>query len=55
MKINTLTIEGIGGIEDLKLELNENMNIICGPNGIGKTTILEVNTPKWQMEHQVGT
>ena len=42
MKINTLTIEGIGGIESLKLELNENMNILCGPNGIGKTTILEV-------------
>lgn len=42
MKINTLTIEGIGGIESLQLELNENMNIICGPNGIGKTTILEV-------------
>ncbi len=42
MKINTLTIEGIGGIKFLKLELDENMNIICGPNGIGKTTILEV-------------
>lgn len=42
MKINSLNIEGVGGIEFLKLEFNENMNIICGPNGIGKTTILEV-------------
>ncbi|MEX1013583.1 MAG: AAA family ATPase [Candidatus Paceibacterota bacterium] len=42
MKITTLTIEGIGGIETLELELNETMNIICGPNGIGKTTILEI-------------
>lgn len=41
MKINKLVIEGVGGIENLTLSFNPQMNLICGPNGIGKTTILE--------------
>lgn len=41
MKINTLKIEGIAGISELNINFNEKMNLICGPNGIGKTTILE--------------
>ena len=41
MKINKLVIEGVGGIEALTLTFNPQMNLICGPNGIGKTTILE--------------
>lgn len=40
-KITMLHIQGVGGIEDLTINFNDNMNIICGPNGIGKTTILE--------------
>ena len=42
MKINQLIIEGVGGILNLELEFNTQMNLLCGPNGIGKTTILEV-------------
>ena len=42
MKINKLKIEGVGGILNLELEFNPQMNLMCGPNGIGKTTILEV-------------
>lgn len=38
MKINNLIIEGVGGIETLTLSFNPQMNIICEPNGIGKTT-----------------
>lgn len=41
MKINEIRITGIGGISDLILQFDPRMNIICGPNGIGKTTILE--------------
>lgn len=41
MKIENIHIHGIGGIEDLEISFNPHMNIICGPNGIGKTTILE--------------
>lgn len=41
MKIKELDIKNIGCIHDLHLDFNENMNIICGPNGIGKTTIIE--------------
>ncbi|MEC0310201.1 AAA family ATPase [Paenibacillus lautus] len=40
-KLKDIHIDGIGGIEDLFLSFNSNMNIICGPNGVGKTTILE--------------
>lgn len=41
MKITNITIEGVGGIKNINLDFNSNMNLICGPNGIGKTTILE--------------
>lgn len=41
MKINTLEIESIGGIKSLVLKFNSHMNIICGPNGIGKSTVLD--------------
>jgi len=42
MKVKKIKIEGVGGIESLSLDLHDNMNLVCGPNGIGKTTVLEV-------------
>lgn len=42
MKLKTLKIKDIGGISCLNIEnTHPQMNIICGPNGIGKTTILD--------------
>lgn len=41
MKIDSLKITGIGGFGELSLDFDPRMNLICGPNGIGKTTILE--------------
>jgi len=41
MKIKNITINAVGGIAAISLPFNDKMNIICGPNGIGKTTILE--------------
>jgi len=41
MKISDIQIFGVGGIESVELKFNEQMNLICGPNGIGKTTIIE--------------
>lgn len=42
MKIQEIEITDIGGIPYLKLDnLNPHMNIICGENGVGKTTILD--------------
>ena len=41
MKIKEIDIKNIGCIRSLHLNFNENMNIICGPNSIGKTTIIE--------------
>lgn len=41
MHILKLDISGIAGIEQLAINFSSKMNIICGPNGIGKTTILE--------------
>lgn len=41
MKIIELNLSGVGGIYNLPISFGARMNIICGPNGIGKSTILE--------------
>ncbi|MGB1253662.1 MAG: AAA family ATPase, partial [Candidatus Promineifilaceae bacterium] len=41
MKIKNITITDIGGIQSLSLDFDDRMNIISGPNSIGKTTVLE--------------
>lgn len=41
MKIKEIELKNIGCIRHLHLDFNENMNILCGPNGVGKTTIIE--------------
>lgn len=41
LKINNIKITGIGPIKDLELSFDNHFNIICGQNGIGKTTILD--------------
>ena len=41
MKVKSITINEIGGIKDLTIDFNDHMNFICGPNGVGKTTVLE--------------
>lgn len=42
MKLLDIHIENVGGIPDLLLKnLNPQINIICGENGVGKTNILD--------------
>ena len=42
MKIKNLKLHNVGGIPFLSLEnLNQNCNLICGENGVGKTNILD--------------
>lgn len=41
MWVSGVQIDGVGGIKSLVINFNRHMNILCGPNGIGKTTILE--------------
>ncbi|HDS4100008.1 TPA: AAA family ATPase [Proteus mirabilis] len=41
MKVNRIKIKDIGGVKSADLSFNPRMNIICGYNGVGKTTILE--------------
>lgn len=41
MYLKKINISGVAGIDKLSIDFNRKMNIVCGPNGIGKTTILE--------------
>ncbi|PEL97442.1 ATP-binding protein [Bacillus cereus] len=43
-KVRTLDIQRINSIQDLFIGFNPGLNFICGPNGIGKTTILNCIT-----------
>ena len=41
MKLKSLKIDGIGGIKNsLEINFSDRFNVICGANGIGKSTIL---------------
>lgn len=42
LRLNTLSIEDIGGISNAEIKFHPKMNVICGPNGVGKTTILDI-------------
>jgi energy-coupling factor transporter ATP-binding protein EcfA2 len=41
IRIHEIKINGIGPIKELELKFDSHFNIICGQNGIGKTTILD--------------
>lgn len=41
MHLTKIDIQNVASIDSLQIPFNNQMNIICGPNGIGKTTILE--------------
>ena len=41
IRIHNIQIRDIGPIKELDLKFNNHFNIICGQNGIGKTTILD--------------
>ena len=41
LRIRSIEIENVARIEDIKLSFGDGLNLICGPNGIGKTTILD--------------
>ncbi|KIC01603.1 hypothetical protein OA88_13005 [Flavobacterium sp. JRM] len=41
LRIKNITIKNIGPIKNLNLNFDDHFNIICGQNGIGKTTILD--------------
>lgn len=41
IRINKINIDQIGPIKELELNFSSKFNIICGQNGIGKTTILD--------------
>lgn len=42
MKIENIEISGVGGIRELKLAFHDGLNVICGANGVGKSTVLDI-------------
>lgn len=41
LRIKALKIQNINSISNLNLQFSDGLNILCGTNGVGKTTILE--------------
>jgi predicted ATP-dependent endonuclease of OLD family len=41
LKFKSIDITNIGGLDSLHLDFNEYVNVICGENGVGKSTILK--------------
>ena len=44
MKIKSIHIENFRSAKDLKIDFDDNLNVLVGVNGAGKTTILETLT-----------
>lgn len=42
MKIKTLEMKNFMLFEEIKIDWSENINIICGENSTGKTTLLKI-------------
>ncbi len=42
LRINSLNLQDIGGFREMKIKFDPKLNIICGQNGVGKTTVLDV-------------
>lgn len=41
MRIRKIQIENVGGLKRLELSFDPHFNVICGENGVGKTTLIE--------------
>src|SRR5258707_15741721 len=41
MRLSHLTIRNFRGLEEIDVEFDNRVNVIVGPNAIGKTTVLE--------------
>lgn len=53
MFVKNINITGINGIRSLSIPLHRRMNLICGPNGIGKSTVLESIAATFSHGHQI--
>jgi AAA15 family ATPase/GTPase len=42
LKIEHVDLTNVGGFESISVSFNAGFNLICGPNGVGKTTLLDV-------------
>lgn len=41
LRIRRLELTDVGGFEQMVINFSEGLNLICGPNGVGKTTVLD--------------
>ncbi|TPL58824.1 recombinase RecF [Mesorhizobium sp. B2-4-2] len=53
MRVKSIKIKDVGGIRDLSLSFSPGMNILCGPNGVGKTTVLESVAHSFSFQSQI--
>ncbi|HHN8532638.1 TPA: AAA family ATPase [Klebsiella quasipneumoniae] len=50
MRLIYVTIEGFWGVKDVSLNFYRDYNFIIGPNGIGKTTVLNLITSVFKVD-----
>lgn len=53
MKISSVSIKNVGGIKNLELKFNLKLNLICGANGVGKTTIINCISNAFNIFHNL--
>ncbi|MDM7272374.1 AAA family ATPase, partial [Klebsiella grimontii] len=50
MKLISVRIEGFWGVKDVSFDFFSDYNFIIGPNGIGKTTVLNLITSVFKVD-----
>lgn len=51
LKINQLSIDNVAGIVHANIIFDDSFNVLCGSNGVGKTTILECISHTFNVGH----
>jgi hypothetical protein len=53
LRIDRLQLQDVGGFREMDITFGPSLSIICGPNGVGKTTVLDAIASAFVVNHMM--